>query len=92
MTDDLADDLVRQSAELWSHVPADEPADDAELAIKTDDEGNLMARTADGSIYHNHHDHVCRARPLPEGDEVTTWRRGRMLHRGVVPRGNPAMN
>jgi hypothetical protein len=89
---DFADAIAAQSKELWSHVPADEPDDDAELAFKTDDAGHLMVRAEDGSIYHNHHDHVCRARPLPEGDEVSTWRKGRMLHRGVVPRGRPSLN
>jgi hypothetical protein len=89
---DLADDIARQSKELWSHVPVDEPDDDAELHFKTDDEGNLVVRTEDGSVYHNHGDHVCRARPLPHGDEVSTWRRGKLLHSGVVPRGRPSLN
>jgi hypothetical protein len=84
--DDFADDLVRQSKELWSHVPNDEPDDDANLQIKTDEEGLLIVKTQDGTVFFFHGDHVCRARALPEGDELSTWRRGRMTYCGVVPR------
>ena len=89
---DLADDIARQSKELWSHVPNDEPDDDAELAFKTDDEGLLIVKTADGTCFFFHGDHVCRARALPEGDEMTTWKKGRMTYRGLVPRNLPSMN
>jgi hypothetical protein len=89
--DDLADDIARQSHELWAHFPPDEVDDDEPLGFKLDDDGRLVVRS-ESAVYYNCDDHACRARRLPHGDEVSTWRKGRMLHCGIVPYGDPTQN
>jgi hypothetical protein len=87
---DLAAELVVQAQALWAHLPEHELEDDAQIAFKTDEAGNLLVAGPDAS-YKLQEGMAWRYKPVQGGEEVTTWRVRRQINRVVVPK-DPGSN
>jgi len=82
--DDLAASIARQMRDLWRHVPpGEQPGDDDELLLRTDDAGNVVVRW--GTVTFRLREGAGWVeRPVPLGREVSCYRDGRLVERAVA--------
>lgn len=93
---DLADELARQSRQLFANLPHSEVGEDEPLFFMPDDAGRLRVKT-EHATYRLIGEQTYRYRVLGDGvEEVTVWEDRERVHRALVRpdvgRGNPANN
>ena len=80
----MAHEIASKAKELFAHLPEGEIGDDEALEFKQDSQGNLLVRTTHAG-YAMRNGCAWRVVPGPEGDVVSQFRNGKLIHEATSP-------